>query len=141
MARYVVKLGPTFFALHPDENTMFLTFRHREHAEKTMGAIKYFICTHKTLPSTCSESTEPLRLGTNDETMWTHCMNGLYIDEINKPELYNLCATHNGGALEVQDMKDPITDEGVFRLSYTGSIYEPVEVDIDIIKSYLEYLL
>lgn len=141
MARYVVKLGSTLFALHPDKNTMFVTFKHREHAEKTMGAIKHFICTHKTLPPTYPDSNEPLQFVNKDETLWSQCMHGLYIDEISPPRLYSLCEVHNGGILEVQGMTEPINYEGILNLSFEGGIYEPVEADIHYMKDYLEYLL
>ncbi len=140
MARHVVKIGTSIFALHPEPRTMFVTFRHKEHATRTEHLIRHFIYTHKTLPvmSMRDEYESPLEM--REEDGWITPLQELHVGKLERFEITTLCEIHNAGVLDVQHMFE--TDYGpILNLSYQGYVEEGKDMSAQDCRKYYEYLI
>lgn len=134
---HVIRIQHTTYALHIDNRTMFMVFRNQNHAHTTESAIRAFIGTHRTLPPT--NGTEPIALASPSD--WVHLLYELKTEPISEFELHNMCEVCDAGYLYVEDMKVPEMVDDKFKLSYSGSIYDDVEMTMEDRVRYLETLL
>ena len=134
---HVIRIGHTTYALHIDSKTMFMVFKHKNHAHTTEAAIRRFVRTHKTLPPTGGG---PL-ISLNNPENWVHLLYELKTDDISSYELHNMCELCDAGYLYVEDMKIPEPNDYTFKLSYNGNIYDGIEMSMDDKIRYLETLL
>ena len=142
MARHVLRIGTSVFALHPGERTMFVTFKHKEHAERTEKLVRHYLYTHKTLPvMTMSDNgieEEPLKM--NHEYGWAIALQDLHVGKLERSDIQGLCEMHNAGILDVEGMNQ--LDYGpTLNLSYQGYIEGPIDMSIENAKKYFEYLI
>lgn len=141
MSRHVVRIGTSVFAMHPQSRTMFVTFRHMEHAIRTEQLIRHFIYTHKTLPTMSMQTEErETPLAMREEDGWIVPLQELHVGKIERFELTALCEIHNAGILDVEHMFE--TDyEPTLNLSYQGYIEEGKDMSFEDCKKYYDYLL
>ena len=135
---YVITLGTSIFSFHPENKTMYLTFRYEKHAEYTKNAIVEYIKTHKTLPPTYPDARVALEM--NDSSVWPDLIDKIYINEIEEAHIMELCNMQHIGFLEAIEMNAARQEGSLLKLSYAGGIYEPVDFNIDDFKLYLDGL-
>ena len=135
---YVVTLDKSIFSFHPDNKTMYLTFKNKNHALQTREAIISYIRRHKTLPPTYPEARVALEM--KDSSKWLELVDDIYVNYVEKEQMMDLCKLQHIGFLEAVGMKKPEIQGSLLVLSYSGGIYEPAGFDIDEMKSYLSAL-
>ena len=134
---HVIRIERTTYALHTNNKTAFMVFRNRNHAHTTESAIRQFIGKHRTLPPPSGGNLVAL----SSPSDWTHLLYELKTEEISSHELHGMCELCNAGYVHVEDMKVPELTDNRFILSYSGNMYDGVEINAEDMARYLETLL
>ena len=135
---YIVRADQSIFALHPQSRTMFLTFKHKEHALDTQCAIRHFVMAHRTLPLTYPNSGIPIQLRNPED--WSQIIKNTFVDEMSESDIMSLCKVHSAGRLHVTSMQRPQQLDYNLDLNFECSVYDGEDMDIDTMRNYLEYI-
>ena len=134
----MVKVHSTYFALHTDNRTMFVSFRHKRHANTTKNIIEHYLYANKTLPTMVPEKENAIQMKGKAE--WITSLRGLHVQEINERVIDVLSVTHSASVLDVVHM-DEIEYDQIFNMSFNGNLFGCNFMDLDQTKQFLNSLV
>lgn len=137
-SKYMVKVNKTYFALHTADRTVFVTFRHKRHANKTKNMIEHYLYSHKTLPTMAPDKEEPIQM--KQETLWVKSLWGLHTEEVTKGVIDVLSTTHSASILDVVHMDGTDYDK-IFNMAFSGNLVGCDFMDLDQTKEFLDSLV
>ncbi len=137
-SKYMVKVNSTYFALHTTNRTIFVTFRHKRHAEKTKNMIEHYLYSHKTLPTMAPEKENAIQM--KGDVTWIKSLWGLHVQEIDQCVIDVLSTTHSASVLDVFHMDDTDYDQ-IFNMAFNGNLFGCDFMDLDKTKEFLDSLV